>query len=408
MSTATASQQSTRIPDAPAIGDGPEPGQHGRRNNNNNRRRKPAAAAQGSDIMPGDGAYILQQQQQQQPRNRGPKRGNQTANNVSESVPPPTQTSSQRNGPVNTIPNGTAGENNGERSQGNRRSRNPRHRNRPAQANGDAQGSQPLSRVPTNGSTAGSTTSNPAAAGVGRSSSQNRQGVQRNRAFNNQMTENTSSPEALLDPSADSFVPGERGQRNRNNNQARRNQPNLEQPPHLAASASSMQYQVQDQQNQARSQIQPQAANRRNARARKPFQGNLTSQSDQFEEMQERAVMGSIPAVERKYRGWGGMKDEEDGLVSRLVRGLGGVGGNWLECVIVSTAIPNSTNRLRASLIRVCLLVLLNDFAPSIRLVLFTYHIGRYSRRGSIWSMLLHAFPPVMHKRLVVSFPSRG
>jgi hypothetical protein len=49
-----------------------------------------------------------------------------------------------------------------------------------------------------------------------------------------------------------------------------------------------------------------------------------------FEEMQERAVMGgAIPAAERKYRGWGGMKDEE-------VRGLGGVGGNWLECVIVS------------------------------------------------------------------------
>jgi hypothetical protein len=57
-----------------------------------------------------------------------------------------------------------------------------------------------------------------------------------------------------------------------------------------------------------------------------------------FEEMQERAVMGgAIPAAERKYRGWGGMKDEEDGLVSKLVRGLGGVGGNWLECVIVST-----------------------------------------------------------------------
>jgi hypothetical protein len=36
-----------------------------------------------------------------------------------------------------------------------------------------------------------------------------------------------------------------------------------------------------------------------------------------FEEMQERAVMGgAIPAAERKYRGWGGMKDEEDSVGS--------------------------------------------------------------------------------------------
>ena len=405
MSTATASQLPTRLPDAQSIGGGPESGQHGRRNNNNNRRRKPAAAAQGSDIMPGDGAYLLQQQQQQTPRHRGPKRGNQTTNNASESVPPPTQTPASRNGPVETNANRFDNDVNGERSQGNRRSRNPRHRNRPAQANGEAQGSQPLSRVPTNGSTAGSTTSNPAVAGVDRSSSQNRRGAQGNRAFNNQLTENVSSSEGLLDPSVNAFVPGERGQRNRNNNQARRNQPHLEQPPHLAAATSSMQYQVQDQQNQARSQIQPQAANRRNARARKPFQGNLTSQSDQFEEMQERAVIGGIPAVERKYRGWGGMKDEEDGLVSRLVRGLGGVGGNWLECVIVSTALAFSEGWPRVLQIRFLPSVLLNDSASSICLVLFTNHICSYSRRDSLWSMLLHALPPVMHQRLVVSVP---
>lgn len=33
-----------------------------------------------------------------------------------------------------------------------------------------------------------------------------------------------------------------------------------------------------------------------------------------------------------------GEGEGDDGLVSRLVRGLGGVEGGWLECVIVSLA----------------------------------------------------------------------
>lgn len=304
--------------------------------------------------MPGTGAYLLQQQQQQQQQqqargggNRN-RRGNQTQNQEggSASVPPPSQAqpANSQATPVENI--------NGE---GKKRSRPPRHRNRPASSQNGLQrnmeGGQPLSRVPTNGSTAGSNAS-ASNAGPG-----NRRGQGRNRGFNAQLTDSAANGEDGLDPSAGSFVPGDRGQKGRNGGHQNQNQGRrgvqqghneMDQPPHMtsaSASAAAAQYQIQDQQNQARSRLQPVRGNdnRRNARTRKPFQGNLSSSSPlDFEEMQERAVMGgSIPAPERKYRGWGGMKDEEDGLVSKLVRGLGGVGGNWLECVICfSTILP--------------------------------------------------------------------
>jgi hypothetical protein len=345
----TAPQQPVRLQDGPLAGQS----EHGRRNNNNhnnqNRRRwpsQPNGGDQAGDVMPGTGAYLLQQQQQQQQaRGNRARRGNQTHGDGSASVPPPSQIQAHQQQPNGQAGPSTDGQQGQGQAQGKRRTRPPRHRNRPAQGqtNGENQpGSQPLSRVPTNGSTAGSNAS------ASNAPTNRRGGQARSRGFNSQLTE-TANGDDRLDPSAGPFVPADRGQRGRTNgNQARRpqthsrsqSQGNLDQPPHLASASSTstnVQYQIQDQQNQARSRIQPQPNNRRNARTRKPFQGNLSGATMDFEEMQERAVMGgAIPAAERKYRGWGGMKDEEDGLVSKLVRGLGGVGGNWLECVIVS------------------------------------------------------------------------
>jgi hypothetical protein len=280
-----------------------EVGKHRRRNNNRRARgprpegteAHPEASSGGA--MPGTGAYLLQQQQSQQNRNNGRRRANPPHLDV------PSTSGAQQ------LQNGISGETSAEPGQslqtGAKGGRRNRNRNKPQQ-NGvpvvEDQG-ESLSRVTTAGSGGDLPGSNVRHRGPGRA-----------RGFNGQLTAGS----AIVVDSSPSSQAGRNHQDSNGSQRGHRRDP-----------------------SQPSSQSQSQPPNRRNPRSRKAFQGNLTTAETpgQFEEAQERAAMGlagGMGTVEKRYHGWTGMKDDEDGLVSKLVRGLGGVSGGWLECVIVS------------------------------------------------------------------------
>lgn len=221
-----------------------------------------------------------------------------------------------------------------------------------------------LARVATNGSgTAGPSTATPTSATRG--GKVRMQG--RNRAFNGQISEVQAAPTQSRGPATtiNDIIAGEpnisvvhNGQHVRTgvNHQRNGSKSTIITPEQLLPVAPN----ARAPHNHVHVNNNPPANRHRNVRNPRKFQSGLSSASPQntFEDIQERAVLGM---GQKQYEGWTGMKDDEDGLVSKLVRGLGGVSGGWLECVIcfsnilpvqpiwccsptTSTPVPNETS----------------------------------------------------------------
>lgn len=326
-------------------------------------------AVGGEQAMPGSGAYLLQQQQQRNGQSsrrppNGKRRGNQTSKQGSESVPPPQENGHQKAETITqSIPtheNGGVGGDSESKASGSRKPRNPRHRKKPSGGVSVATNAESLSRI---SSTTGEPTMNSSDISAAKNINVSARGSQanlsgyeqttvngtsRNRKFNGNLSTSGNSKSAIdparLDPSANTFVPGG-GKSQRQQNSRHTNQHDAT-SNHTRASLNQVHKQRQTstshQMSSGSTPLSTNQAARRNPRTRKVFQGKLTEDSNNktssevdFQDMQERAALG-LATVEKRYHGWDAMKADEDGLVSKLVRGLGGVGGEWSECVIVS------------------------------------------------------------------------